>query len=128
MIKPFNPPRNSNPNRRSKEGLKKQDKKKSVTCKPLPNPRNVKNLIKNTIIGDSLYSEEENSENMESFESSESIYKKDKSEDNSNHSSEDDNRKKRRRVHRITDTKSRKHLFSRKKDNTYQNNSNRKNE
>lgn len=53
----------------------------------MPNPRNVKNLIKNTIIGDSLYSEDENSENMDSFESSNSIYKKDKSEDDSRHSS-----------------------------------------
>lgn len=76
MIKPFNPPRKSNTTQRKSggSGQKNNDKSKSVTCMPLPNPRNVKNLIKNTIIGDSLYSEDENSENMDSFESSESIY------------------------------------------------------
>jgi len=70
MPKPFNPPRNSNLALR-KPNLKKGEKTKSATCKPLPNPS--KNLIKNTIIGDSLYSEDENSENMDSFESSESL-------------------------------------------------------
>lgn len=56
---------------------------------------------------------------MDSFESSNSIYKKDKSEDDSRHSSQND-RKKRRRINRVTDTKNRKHLFSNNKDNTYQ--------
>jgi hypothetical protein len=122
MIKPFNPPRKTNTTQRKSGGSGQKnngDKQRSVTCKPLPNPRNVKNLIKNTIIGDSLYSEDENSENMDSFESSESIYKKDKSEDDSRHSSDANNRKRKRRVNRITDTKNRKHLFSSKKDNTY---------
>ena len=129
MIKPFNPPMKTKTAIRKSGGSGINDKSRSVTCKPLPNPRNVKNLIKNTIIGDSLYSEDENSENMDSFESSESIYKKDKSEDNSRHSSVDgNNRKRKRRVNKITDTKNRKHLFSSKKDNTYQQNSGRKSE
>ena len=66
---------------------------------------------------------------MDSFESSESIYIKDKSEDNSRHSSDDEhNKKRKRRVNKITDSKNRKHLLSSKKDNTCQQNTGRNSE
>ena len=64
---------------------------KAAVCVPLPNPRNVQKAVKNNIIGDSYYSEEDDSDAMSSFaDSSDSDDQEiDRSEDQSRHSSKE---------------------------------------
>jgi len=92
MPKPFNPPSASYSKlrqRNQKASGNRKNKDKTAVCVPLLNPRNVQKAVKNNIIGDSYYSEEDNSEGMSSFEESSRSGDEDidRSEDRSNHSS-----------------------------------------